>query len=93
MGGMEAEFGFNIRCVSCPGCGGALNRSACEGEEDGDTVKHAQGKRKGVTPSFHYGEANKAKLGLSLQIQRGGGGGVSQTETRGRKMRDSHSHS
>lgn len=31
MGGMEAEFGFNIRCVSCPRCGGALNRSACEG--------------------------------------------------------------
>lgn len=28
---MEAEFGFNIRCVSCPRCGGALNRSACEG--------------------------------------------------------------
>lgn len=25
------EFGFNIRCVSCPGCEGALNRSACKG--------------------------------------------------------------
>lgn len=31
MGGMEAQFGFNIRCVSCPGCGGALNRSARRG--------------------------------------------------------------
>lgn len=28
---MAAEFGFNIRCVSRPGCGGALKRSACEG--------------------------------------------------------------
>lgn len=28
---MEAEFGFNIRCVSRPGCEAALNSSACGG--------------------------------------------------------------
>lgn len=28
---MEADFGFNIRRVSWPGCGAALNSSACGG--------------------------------------------------------------